>query len=73
MYMYVDVFIPGSWCDMASPLQNMYTAMILASGYGHVECVNLLSATGAQANLQDKVSAVPDQTNVCSMLTCFLV
>ena len=77
MYMDVDVFIPTctcrSWCDMASPLQYRNTALTLASGYGHVECVKVLLDRGAQANLQDKVSAVPDQTNVSSVLTCFLV
>ena len=42
------------------PLQDGYTALMLASGYGHVECVNVLLDRGAQANLQDKVSTVPD-------------
>ena len=55
------------------PLQYRNTALILASQYGHVECVNVLLARGAKANLQYKVSAVPDQTNVCSVPTCFLL
>ena len=30
--------------------------MMLASQFGHVECVKVLSDRGAQTNLQDKVS-----------------
>ena len=30
--------------------------MMLASQFGHVECVKILLDRGAQANLQDKVS-----------------
>ena len=37
---------------------------MFASAAGHAECVKVLLDKGAQANLQDKVSAVPDQTNV---------
>ena len=32
-----------------------------ASGAGHVECVKVLLDKGAQANLQNKASAVPNQ------------
>ena len=48
---------------MVSSLQDGDTALIRASAYGHVECVKVLLDRGAQANLQDKVSTVPDQTN----------
>ena len=57
--------ISGTWCDMASSIQDGYTALIWASAYGHVECVKVLLDKGAQTNLQNKVSTVPDQTNVC--------
>ena len=50
---------------MASSVQGGNTALIKASTYGHVECVKVLLDRGAQANLQAKVSTVPDQTNVC--------
>ena len=55
-----DMFVHGTWCDMASSIQDGYTALIRASGCGHVECVKVLLSRGAQANLQDKVS-----TDVC--------
>ena len=48
-----DMFVHGTWCDMASSIQN---ALIMASQFGHVECVKVLLSRGAQANLQDKVS-----------------
>ena len=35
-----------------------------ASGAGHVECVKVLLDKGAQANFQNKVSAVLEQTCV---------
>ena len=57
--------ISGTWCDMASSVQDGNTALMMASACGHVECVKVLLDRGAQANLQNKVSTVPDQTNVC--------
>ena len=36
---------------------------MFASAAGHVECVKVLLDKGAQANHQDKVSAVPEQAN----------
>ena len=41
-------------------LQNGATPLMYASAAGHVECVKLLLDWGAQANNQDKVSAVQD-------------
>ena len=32
-----------------------------ASTAGHIKCVEILLGMGAQVNIQDKVSAVPDQ------------
>ena len=55
-----DMFVHGTWCDMASSIQDGNTALITASLVGHVECVKVLLSMGAQANLQDKVS-----TDVC--------
>ena len=54
------MFVHGTWCDMASSVQDGGTALIVASTFGHVECVKVLLSRGAQANLQDKVS-----TDVC--------
>ena len=54
------MFVHGTWCDMASSVQNGDTALIMASQLGHVECVKVLLGRGAQANFQDKVSTVPD-------------
>ena len=51
--------------DMVSSLQFGLTALTGASIAGHLECIKLLLDRGAQANLQNKVSAVPDQTNAC--------
>ena len=53
-----DMFVHGTWCDMASSIQDGYTctALITASQCGHVKCVKVLLGRGAQANLQDKVS-----------------
>ena len=50
---------------VTSSLQDGRTALMWASGRGHVECVKVLLDKGAQANQRDKVSAIPDQTNVC--------
>ena len=55
----------GTCCDMAFSLQDGLTPLIGASLASHIECVNVLLDKGAQVNLQDKVSAVPDQANVC--------
>ena len=60
-----DMLVQGTWCDMASSIQDGNTALMRASQLGHIECVKVLLSMGAQANLQDKVSTVPDQTNVC--------
>ena len=64
--MYVDVCISTcrSWCDMASPLQYRNTALILASAFGHVECVKVLLARGAQANLQKMPTCTVTSINV---------
>ena len=47
---------------MASSLQDLVTPLILASATGQVECVKVLLNSDAQVNLQNKVSAVPNQT-----------
>ena len=66
------MFIPKSWCDMASSLQDGQSALITpllhASLHGHVQCVKALLDRGAQTNLQDKVSAVP--MSVADMFPC---
>ena len=36
---------------------------MVAATYGHDECVKVLLDGGAQVNIQNKVIAVPDQTN----------
>ena len=43
---------------MTFSLQDGHTALMYASGSGHVECVKLLLAEGAQANHQAKVGTV---------------
>ena len=37
--------------------QGGWTALMGASGLGHVECVTVLLDRGAEVNMQDKVSA----------------
>ena len=43
---------------MCTYLQSGQTSLMWASGGGHVQCVQLLLDRGAEANHQDKVSAV---------------
>ena len=63
--------IPGTFYDMASSLQYGCTPLMEASRLGHVQCVKVLLDWGAQVNLQNKVSAVPDQINaLADMFTC---
>ena len=50
-------------CDMTSSIQEGLTPLMVASMYGHVECVKGLLERGAEANLQHKVSLLQ---------TCFL-
>ena len=59
--------ISGTPCDMTLSLQNGDTPLMFASSIGHVECVKLLLERGAQANNQDKVSAVHDVISICVM------
>ena len=40
--------------------QDGWTALMVASGAGHMECVKVLLGRGAQVNMQDEVSAVKD-------------
>ena len=44
---------------------------MMASWYGHVECVKILLERGAQANSQDKVSR--SRPVECLLLICVLV
>ena len=37
--------------------QGGVTALMTASGWGHMECVTVLLDRGAEVNMQDKVSA----------------
>ena len=39
-------------------LQDGWTALLRASGAGHMECVKVLLDNGAEVNIQDKVSGV---------------
>ena len=48
----------GTHHDMHLPFQDGYTALMVASGSGHMECVKVLLDSGAEVNMQDKVSAV---------------
>ena len=50
--------VTGTCFDLASYLHLQYgnTPLLLASQFGHVECVKVLSDRGAQAQLKDKVS-----------------
>ena len=50
---------------MTFSLQDGDTPLMVASAYGHVECVKALLDKGAKVNQQDKVGAVQDQSNVC--------
>ena len=43
--------------DMHLPYQYGWTALMRASGSGHMECVKVLLDRGADVNMQDKVSA----------------
>ena len=47
----------GTLQDMHLPFQNEWTAPMMASGKGHIECVKVLLDRGAEVNMQDKVSA----------------
>ena len=44
--------------DMHLSLQDEWTALMIASNAGQVECVKLLLDRGAVVNMQDKVSGV---------------
>ena len=56
MYMYAAMLVVI--------LQDGRTLLMCASVYGHVECVKVLLDRDAQPDVQDKVSAVPEQANV---------
>ena len=47
----------GTHHDMHLPFQDGETALMWASGWGHMECVKVLLGRGADVNMQDKVSA----------------
>ena len=47
----------GTHHDMHLPFQDGWTALMRASGSGHMECVKVLLGRGAQVNTQNKVSA----------------
>ena len=47
----------GTHYDMHLPFQDGRTALMRASGSGHMECVKVLLDRSADVNMQDKVSA----------------
>ena len=56
----------GHSCDMHLSLQHGNTPLMVASRWGHDECVQLLLDRGAQIDHQNKVSAITDQPSVSS-------
>ena len=45
----------GTHYDMHLPFQDGETALMRASGKGHMECVKVLLDSGADVNMQDTI------------------
>ena len=54
---WVESYIGRTLQDMHLPFQNGWTALMMASGLWHMECVKMLLDRGAAVNMQNTVSA----------------